>query len=76
MGTNTNDTVTMEWISVEDCLPEKGQRVIGFGEEVGVFSSIIHLNVDGVWKFSDSNAIVSFCDFITHWMPLPEPPKQ
>lgn len=55
-----------EWISVKDRLPEKSGYYLIWTEHsyylIGFFSS----NIDnGKWDWID----------VTHWMPLPEPPK-
>ena len=63
----------MEWIKVEDRLPELGSEVImyepDYGDsgtvESGMFSGGgFHDGID----YLEKNAV-------THWMPLPEPPK-
>lgn len=59
----------MEWISVEDRLPEIGERVLAFDNEYGV--QIMWLNQREKWEMP-----VRFADSATHWMPLPEPPKK
>ena len=54
-----------EWISVEDRLPEKWQRVlVNYNGNV----CISWQNANGTW-FECWN------DKVTHWMPLPEAPK-
>lgn len=66
----------MEWISVKDRLPKKYEFVLTYspekalpivsniyGRQLGPFGNV----VDG---FSLDN------DSVTHWMPLPEPPKE
>lgn len=58
-----------EWISTKDRLPEKADDVLFYTAlptfEIGYF--------DGVEWYSD----VSFDrDEVTHWMPLPKPPKE
>lgn len=60
-----------EWISVKERLPEKWGSylawVINHRIEIAVFSSEWCLdNTDGAGLEGD----------ITHWMPLPEPPKE
>ena len=68
----------MEWISVEDRLPEQGESVL-FTCRVDSDFTDIEL---GEWtgKYSDGGALVM--DYgdetdwypCTHWMPLPAPP--
>ncbi len=55
-----------EWISVKDRLPEEGSYVLvfvnlGYGYTIG---TSLYLNKS--FKMDEN---------ITHWMPLPEPPK-
>jgi hypothetical protein len=58
------------WIKVTDRLPEKGIKVLIFGELIGV--SINELRPNGTWGFMGTGHIDGF---VTHWQPL-EPPKQ
>lgn len=60
-----------EWISVKDRLPEKGQTVGTFSQklmDIGDFPLNYHtfFNVEGKWPGGE---------LISHWLPLPEPPK-
>lgn len=59
----------MEWISVNDKLPEEGVEVIACNAR---FRCIGYIDKQGVWRESEEWTTVS----ITHWIPLPEPPKQ
>lgn len=60
----------MEWIPVKERLPDFYQQVI-------VHGGIGYLNRDGVWY------TITAIDYpgkpiqweVTHWIPLPEPPK-
>jgi hypothetical protein len=54
----------MEWISVEDRLPEEGDVVLTFSKNGG----------RAVRKFD--NGQFGYYDDITHWMPLPDPPNE
>ena len=64
----------MEWIKVEDRLPGKGtwsgDRVLVYTEEGYTHTGFYEGEEAGEWwdKFNDSG-------LITHWMPLPDPPK-
>jgi len=58
-----------EWISVEDRLPEKPRLVLVWEGEVE-FGNYQH-NRWNVWTRDD----FSVSNLVTHWMPLPEPPK-
>ena len=55
------------WISVEDELPPKNEAYLAFWQHLGVTR----------YRFVKSGAKVSrtFSEHITHWMPLPQPPK-
>lgn len=94
----------MEWISIEDELPEKGKNVLGFdGKQKRIVFFISKYYEEflcdedepeccdyleekdmSYWKegwYSDEEQSYSEYDSywtvrkITHWMPLPEPPK-
>lgn len=70
------------WISVKDRLPEKYQDVLVLVKYDGtIYCEQFHeqviawLTVNGDWDsdcgdFNDSDGV------ITHWMPIPEPPKE
>lgn len=57
----------MEWISVDDVNPCRLSTVLGYGNGMIYF---LFYNSKG--KFCLDN---DFVENITHWMPLPEPPK-
>jgi hypothetical protein len=58
----------MEWISVKDRLPENLDEVViyvsDYGIDIAFYSnqSFFDYNSDGILS-------------VTHWMPLPKPPK-
>jgi len=59
----------MEWISVKDRLPQYGHFVLFFtwrGAMIGSFWN------DG-WRERDGKHYYN--SEVSHWMPLPEPPK-
>ena len=61
-------TTEQQWISVKDRLPEYGKRVLTFGSRDGqLYVYIDQICGDGGWLFATWE--------ITHWMPLPQPPK-
>ena len=63
------------WVSVKDRLPNDGQDVLAYlynGEE----TRTAPFNYDkGTWYDCVMNCTVAI-NSITHWMPLPEPPKE
>lgn len=60
-----------EWISVEDELPPKRQRVLVNDKcgSIGIDWQAGTSRIVGCWFVHSNNSI-------THWMPLPEPPKE
>jgi hypothetical protein len=60
----------MEWISVNDRLPEKNGDYLGFSR--GACYVVVWDNHWG--QFYESDGPLNHSD-ITHWMPLPEAPK-
>lgn len=78
--TPTIEAVKQEWISVKDRLPDRGERVLCFIKSSGkhqndiIFDNVYNGILVGynppkyVWEW--------YGDYVTHWMPLPEPPKE
>ncbi len=59
------------WISVKDRLPKLGQRVMAHCR-AGIMT---FLRYDGDVWFEMSSRNEYLLSFVTHWQPLPEPPK-
>ena len=72
-----NRATVQEWISVKDRLPEYSND--GFADAVLVTDGFVqHMAyfVGGEWRFAESGEIKEPMWYrITHWMPLPQPPK-
>ena len=79
-----------KWISVDDRLPEKdGKYLVWFGKNVvKQYAKVISFAKDGdtvdtydlhdkknVWFYYDSECGYLACHDVTHWMPIPHPPK-
>ena len=63
----------MEWISIKDRLPEIHKNVkvkLIDGKEYRCYRSMFYNKFKG-----EGFKPISFSD-VTHWMPLPQPPKQ
>ena len=73
----SNCATVQEWISVDDRLPEYSND--GFADAVLVTDGFVqHMAyfVGGEWRFAESGEIKEPMWYrITHWMPLPQPPK-
>ena len=65
-----------KWISVKERLPEHLTSVIVHRKDGGIFmwEYFNTSQTDDCW-IDDSMNVYSFYD-VTHWMPLPEPPKE
>ena len=71
-----NGVTVQEWISVTERMPEIGQKCLIANREIVVRG---WLRPDGVWKTGvSSDEIWSTFSLYqpTHWMPMPEPPKE
>jgi hypothetical protein len=78
----------MEWINVNDSLPEEGEDVLTFcisdGLSRGRFPNtyekdVEYLSIDQLVKWSDispSFRTDRFYGKVTHWMSLPNPPEK
>lgn len=75
----------MNWISVKERMPEKEKLVLLFSQSNQRLSgSLIFLGsleedydeVEGTLVFKESECCNSKDPYVTHWMPLPEPPKE
>jgi hypothetical protein len=66
-----------EWISVKDRLPVDGEYVLVYAKNgtrrYKIDSAIYCEEKKYHWRFFDIPNY--FGKYITHWMPLPEPPK-
>ena len=63
-----------EWISVKDRLPEKNHAVLGWYKDnpfAGYTYGVVSWNGKG-WVFVYAQRYVTN---VTHWMPMPNPPK-
>lgn len=71
-----NKINNMEWISVKDRFPEEWVTVlITDGKNVGISSNQIDCITEENCISSEGYYIGTSLQEITHWMPLPEPPK-
>ena len=70
----SNGVTVQEWIPVKDRLPENDSDVLAYlrnGEESRIYPANY---AKGVWFNCIFNTPVT--DTTTHWMPLPEPPRE
>lgn len=66
-----------QWISVEERVPEVGEDVLTLSATGA--ARVMHLNKSGYdWSVEVSrwHGFLMPRDSVTHWMPLPEPPKE
>lgn len=62
-----NGITVQEWISVKDRLPEENTTVIVATDDGIVFQCLYSYDGWDLWDDNDVN--------ITHWQPMPQPPK-
>lgn len=75
MSDNSEPMSATRWIAVTDRLPENHERVlIAFGPVAAV-----GWRIHDLWRNAldvDENYQARWLSVVTHWMPLPEPPKE
>ncbi len=65
----------MEWVKIEDKLPEEDQRVIYYFKETGIDIGIFTQQDVVGFKMNTFYGKSGFLsDDVTHWMPLPDVP--
>lgn len=74
-----------DWISVKDRLPNKGDIVLAYCQKIigeiryvldcPTIAKIEWENID-CSNIPDTDYFSVWAENITHWMPLPEPPKE
>ena len=64
-----------QWISVEDRLPEIDQEVLIRTNE-GLYDIAQFTGADRFWTLERNPSAWVTATGVTHWMPLPEPPKE
>jgi hypothetical protein len=66
-----------DWISVDDRLPESEYRVVIIWCHGMYWPDYmdVGVHIGGKWNNGDSR-VNGVSGRVTHWMPLPEPPKQ
>lgn len=66
----------VSWISVKDRMPDKnGQYLCWFGKNTIAKGAAIATYLE-MWKSFGSLESLETYPNVTHWMPLPEPPKE
>lgn len=79
----------MQWISVKDRLPERGEQVLliayGWKDTTVYIGRLEHMSPETSWLTGITSKESEWCiqgwsylrePIVTHWMPLPEPPKE
>lgn len=73
----------MSWISVKDKLPELNKCVLGWcelvdchGETLGEDVEKIVRSFDGYYLYINDDEMPLKIINVSHWQPLPEPPKE
>ena len=64
------------WVSVKDRLPDKeGQYICWFGKNTLIKGAAIATYLEELKAFGSFESLKTYPN-VTHWMPLPEPPKE
>lgn len=70
-----NSLADEKWIPVTERLPEVGERVLCYCR-ANIYE-VMKMRTDGAWVHNDTVYDGTYMSgFVTHWMPLPNPPKE
>jgi len=64
----------MKWISVKEQLPEDDQTILVYNPRASLFQLGYYLKDED--SFYSIESYFAFPLHVTHWMPLPQPPKE
>ena len=79
-----NGVTVQEWISVNDRLPDKdGCYIVTACDEGcscgdGIWYDTVVIEAEhykGEWSWNENGTEYDITDFVTHWQPMPNPPK-
>ena len=79
-----NGVTVQEWISVDDRLPEKdGCYIVTACDEGcscgdGIWYDTVVIEAEyykGEWSWNENGTEYDITDLVTHWQPMPNPPK-
>ena len=79
-----NGVTVQEWISVDDRLPDKdGCYIVTACDEGcscgdGIWYDTVVIEAEhykGEWSWNENGTEYDITDLVTHWMPMPNPPK-
>jgi hypothetical protein len=65
-----------EWISVKDRLPEDCKKILVVNGHGYISISSLWRKDGSQWTWIDSTGHFNHVNDITHWIPLPEAPKE
>ena len=68
----TADVVEVGWIDVNERLPKDYEKVLCLCQ-ANIYEVLVWDNIQQTWFHDATHSY--FKTFVTHWMPLPEPPK-
>ena len=76
-GKECAETKSDGWISVNDRLPEEGKECLVFTKALTPVVSNLHTHSVTVDEIDDGDWLLnSYQTVVTHWQPMPEPPKK
>ena len=80
----SNGVTVQEWISVKDRLPDKNECYIvtacdeGCSCDEGIWYDTVVIEAEhykGEWSWNENGTEYDITCFVTHWQPMPQPPK-